>query len=389
MLILSNDDVSALLASLDVFQIIDILNALARALGDDTILRPLRQSFKHPQAASTTTLIMPTFASSCFSTKIVSLNTTSESKSTSLKGSLLLFSPDGSLDAVLNASEFTGFRTALASMIPFVLRFFPELVSEEYNVVGDIEPIPLKTVLICGAGLQAEWAIKLLLILCAHGGLGPPRITIINRSLDRAQALIKKVLLWYGEKILPVTNSIPAFGSYQLYLGIPLPEFLVSGADAIFCCTPSRDPLFSASELQSVEALKKTRYISAIGSYTPDMKEVHPNVLVDKVLKFSTLVDTIEGCEVESGEIIGAHKLLSQSEDPNATSEPWMREVGVLWHEAKESESLRPEIRRKMMGNVFYKSVGTGTMDLVVAKELVRIVRDGNCGVSGVDIPSF
>ncbi|KAF8425900.1 hypothetical protein EV426DRAFT_35412 [Tirmania nivea] len=383
MLILSNDDVSSLLSSLNSFQILEILNVLAKDLADDTILKVPRQSFKHPQPASATTLIMPTFTSSSSSVKIVSLDTSPESKNTSPKGCLLLFSQDGSLDAVLNASEVTGFRTALASMMPVILRFFPSLVCDKCELPADGRIPSLKTALIFGAGLQAEWAIKLLLILCAHNSLYSPRIIIVNRSLNRAQDLIKKVLRWYREKILPTTDSIPAFESYQLYRGTPHMTFLISEADAIFCCTPSHDPLFSAIELRSTTALTKTRYISAIGSYTPDMREIHPDVLVDKVLKFSTIVDTIEGCKVESGEIIGAHELSSRLEDPDV-SEFRMSELGVLWNQVKEGGSPR-----KIMENVFYKSVGTGTMDLVVAKELVRIVRDDNCGVSWVEVPGF
>jgi len=111
------------------------------------------------------------------------------------------------------------------------------------------------------------------------------------------------------------------------------------------------------------------------------MKEIHPGVLLDKVLKFSTIVDTSEGCEVESGEIIGAYDLFSRSDDPG---EFGLSEVGVLWKQAKEGECLR-----SIMENIFYKSVGTGAMDLAVAKELVKVVRDGNCGVSGVEVPGF
>ncbi|RPB23250.1 NAD(P)-binding protein [Terfezia boudieri ATCC MYA-4762] len=381
MLILSNNDVASLLSSLNCPQILDILDVLARALADDTVLQPPRQSFKHPQPASATTLVMPTLASSSSSFKIVSLDTSPESKNTSPKGSLLLFSLDGSLDAVLNATEITGFRTALASMIPVLLRFFPSLVCGKYEQLADGKGPSLKTALIFGAGLQAEWAAKLLLILCAHNKLYSPRIIIVNRSLDRARELIKKVLVWYEEKILHTTDSIPTFESYQLNRCTPQLMLLISEADAIFCCTPSRDPLFSAVELRSASALTKTRYISAIGSYTPDMKEIQPDMLVDKVLKFSTIVDTFEGCKVESGEIIGAYELLSRSDGPDV-SEFGVSEVGVLWNKAKENRFCR-----EIMENVFYKSVGTGAMDLAVAKELVKIVRDGNCGTYGVEVP--
>lgn len=104
-------------------------------------------------------------------------------------------------------------------------------------------------------------------------------------------------------------------------------------------------------------------------------------MLVDKVLKFSTIVDTFEGCKVESGEIIGAYELLSRSDGPDV-SEFGVSEVGVLWNKAKENRFCR-----EIMENVFYKSVGTGAMDLAVAKELVKIVRDGNCGTYGVEVP--
>lgn len=156
-------------------------------------------------------------------------------------------------------------------------------------------------------------------------------------------------------------------------------------ADAIFCCTPSCEPLFPGAYLLKEEALKKTRYISAIGSYTPDMQEVDPELL----LHYSShddmhpiIVDTIEGCGTEAGEIIAAREF----------DDFCIQEISQLWYfmqnSQNPSQTLQKIAKIFMTPNLLYKSVGTGTMDLAVARELVSIARE-SIPALGVEIPRF
>lgn len=366
MLILSNEDVSSVLSSYNASHIHHNINILAATLTSRDILLPTRQSFNHPSPSSSTTLIMPTFSPDSSSIKIVSLDNSPTSSRTSPQGSLLLFSEDGSLDAVLNSSEITAFRTALGSMIPLVIRFFPSVKNDDINLV------PLDEVLVFGAGLQAEWALKLLLELCCNHKTIPKAITIVNRTSSRAQSLIDKIESWYVSKILPTVKEVPMFRSYTTDTSNL--ESLVASADTIFCCTPSHEALFPASYLKTKEASQKTRFISAIGSYTPEMHEVAAELLDDRNMDFVIVLDNKEACLLEAGEITALKKL---------SSEHTFFEVGQEWIEASVTTNTK-----FLTHNIFYKSVGTGAMDLAIAQELVKVAREGP-QKTGTEISNF
>jgi ornithine cyclodeaminase/alanine dehydrogenase-like protein (mu-crystallin family) len=79
----------------------------------------------------------------------------------------------------------------------------------------------------------------------------------------------------------------------------------------VFGCTPSTEPLFDGRVWESVEGRKKGRLVVAIGSYTPEMREV-PGELIRRALVAGereagvVVVDTIEGALKEAGELIEA-----------------------------------------------------------------------------------
>ena len=380
MLVLTDEDVHTLLSSLNRSQIVKFMDSLARALTDTSMVQPPRQLIPNPEPSSLSTFIMPAFLPSGSSIKICALDSSEGSTNTSPKGSLLLFKPDGSLDAVLNAAEVTGFRTALASMIPFVLRFLPELVSDKYNKAHPTSlPPPLvpSQVVVFGAGLQAEWAVKLLLALCSPSdtaGRLLDKITIVNRTLSRADSLISKVRSWYKRSStnLPIRPALPTFECYELNeLNAVELEHLVAAADAIFCCTPAQKPLFPAAYLLTDEAQKQTRYVSAIGSYTPEMREVDPQLLEPSPFHFGQeiIVDSKDSCLLEAGELIAAQHLERLRNRPALS----MWEVGKVWEAAIRNKD---DWRVRMMRNVLYKSVGTGAMDLAIGKCLIRLARE-------------
>lgn len=384
MLVLTDDNVRNLLSSLNRPRIVKIMQSLARALADSSIVQPPRQSFPNPEPSRLSTLIMPTFASGSSSVKVATLDTSAGSTSTSPKGSLLLFSPNGTLDAVLNAAEVTAFRTALASMIPFVLRFLPELVSDEYHKTHPTPlPPPLvpSQIVVFGAGLQAKWAIKLLLALCSQSDTTDKlldKIIIVNRTLPRTDSLVSEIRSWYTCSSTNLSDrfALPTFECYEL--GSVELGRLVAVADAIFCCTPAQKPLFPAAYLLTDEAQKKTRYLSAIGSYTPGMQEVDPQLLEPSPFHFGQeiIVDSKDSCLLEAGELIAAQHLAFST---------W--EVGKVWEVAIENKD---DWRVRMMRNVLYKSVGTGAMDLAIGECLISLARElaVESGV-GIEVEGF
>lgn len=164
----------------------------------------------------------------------------------------------------------------------------------------------------------------------------------------------------------------------------------VRRADVIFCCTPSTAPLFPAEHLTSHEGRKKGRYISAIGSYRQHMVELHPDILRQAVAPEHkhhhhkhaqkggvVIVDSLSACMKEAGEIKQAGLTPEQ-----------LVEVGELVMVKRASmkdieEGGEGEVGLKkwlMGGNVIYKSVGLGLMDICAGEDLVMLARERGYG---------
>lgn len=292
-------------------------------------------------------------------------------QSTTPRGTVTMLDSTGYPVGIVNAEEMTAFRTALASTMMFQKRT---------NV---------HTVTVFGAGKQAYWHIRLALLFKADQ---IRHVNIINRSFERSIKLMKSFTMdenspphWRNG--IKFSALSPEFGEYGRLL-----KEEVRKADVIFCCTPSLDPLFPAEFLTSREGQRKGRYISAIGSYAPHMTEIHPDVF--KVAVASDhhhhhhkhaktggviIVDSLEACLKEAGEIIQA-KLKPEH----------LVEIGELMMIKKaatrEIELGGPGEKGLLewltRGNVIYKSVGFGLMDLVVGGDLVRLARERDVGTT-------
>lgn len=192
----------------------------------------------------------------------------------------------------------------------------------------------------------------------------------------------------------------------------------VRASNIIFCCTPnpSPNPLFPATYLTNPEGRKKGRYIACVGSYTSQMVELHPDVLryavaphhehrhVHKRQKEggAILVDSVEACLKFAGEVVKA-----------GLSPDQVVELGEIFMLKREREGIVKEGKAKgkgkkgegdgeegddddgchlqensglkewlTRGNVIYKSVGLGLMDVVVGNELLRISRERGVGMT-------
>lgn len=295
---------------------------------------------------------------------------------------------------MINAEELTAFRTALASTALFKKR----------KSVHDVT--------VFGAGKQAYWHIRLALLL-----RGPEvhHLNIINRSFDNAYKMVENLFKSETGRHLDhpkIAIITPNHGEYDRLL-----KDAIRAAAVIFCTTPASSPLFPASHLTSTEGRKKGRYIAAIGSYKPHMIELHPDILRQAVAPphgrhhhkharegGAIIVDTIEGCLREAGEIIqagleahevvelgelvmlkrDAEKRRKEDEDGRRMSESSFDKEGVeIGSRRKKDKSdggdggLRDWLEK---GNVIYKSVGLGLMDVVVGTELVRLADERGLG---------
>ncbi|KAL4891669.1 hypothetical protein BDV59DRAFT_61950 [Aspergillus ambiguus] len=290
-------------------------------------------------------------------------------RDTSPQGSVTLLDEESLPFGLINAHELTPFRTALTSTMVFNKRK------------------RVRTVVVFGAGKQAYWHIRLALVL---RGSEIKRVFIVNRSFDRAAQLLRDIYApenasWRGDvKFSAVSND---FGEYSRVIHDALHK-----ADAIFCCTPSITPLFPAHHLTSHEGRQKGRLISAIGSYKPHMTELDPDIIREEVtvqhshrhfhkhVKRSgvVVVDSLDAALKEAGEIIQAEVKPNQVVELGELL--MVRQAGRdLSQEDEDSKSLREWVEK---GNVIYKSVGLGLMDLVTGGDLVQLARQRKIGTT-------
>ncbi|SPJ77185.1 uncharacterized protein FTOL_06285 [Fusarium torulosum] len=326
--ILSNDQVNSILEGLTVDELDEFRHVLASSLHEfSTGVPALEEAFQQPEHTSTLhpetmarTLYMPSCAPCGMGCKVISLNSPeanlpSGAEQASPTGVVNLFRPDGSPLGIINASALTAFRTALASTC---------LVTRRNHV---------KTLTVFGSGLQAYWHIRLALMMRGHT---IKHVNVINhRWSDKATGLLKRfagispeIKKREGWSDTKFGLLVPAFHEYKR-----LVKDQIRDADVIYCCTASQKELFDGSILTSHEGRKKGRLIIAVGSLTPEMREL-PDDLVRLAAKRDDkphrhfhkhateggviVVDNIRGVLKEAGEIIaadiGPHQLVELGE---------------------------------------------------------------------------
>ncbi|RYP79420.1 hypothetical protein DL769_002969 [Monosporascus sp. CRB-8-3] len=360
--VLSGADLKQLLRGLRPCDVESLAEVLGQALvqyscRDERQYQPERCVVTRP--GGQVSLFMPATTEQSIGVKIVGIRPSLDPTSVSpdeklmpaLQSALTICDTLGHAVGILNAAELTAFRTALGSILLYRYRHATE------NIV------------VFGAGKQALWHIRLAVLLRGHN---IRRITVVNRSSQRTQDLVDSL----RESGLPSHISLEAFGGQESAANL-LEELLVS-ADVIFCTTPSTRPLFPAAFLMSENARAKTRFISAIGSYRPDMAEIDPELLrtvvnptgllSDQVWNGRIAVDSRDGCLQEAGELIAGGISANQ-----------IIEVGQIENSRMGSES-RGMKQWLESGLVFYKSVGIGIMDMAVGSKLMQLAQSKGIG---------
>ena len=323
-------------------------------------------------------------------------------KVNTIKGSITLLDGAGHTTGLLNAAELTAFRTALAST----------MLLKKRQSVHDVT--------VFGGGKQAYWHIRLAMLL-RPGEIH--HLNIVTRSFDTATDCIRRLHnpmpndpdydnhcgLSYHPKLQKAILT-PAHTEYERLL-----KEYVRASNVIFCTTPSSTPLFPASYLTNPEGRKKGRYIACIGSYKPQMIELHPDIVRYAVAPHhehkhhhkrqkeggAIIVDTVSGCFKEAGEVIQAKLtpdqvvelgelfMLKREANRKAAERGEKCEGGCQFQDdhgdahskkgGEDRDGLREWLTR---GNVIFKSVGLGLMDIVVGGDLVRLARQRNIGTT-------
>ncbi|KAH8730864.1 hypothetical protein GQ44DRAFT_823016 [Phaeosphaeriaceae sp. PMI808] len=336
----------------------------------------------------------------------------SSAKSTTPKGCLTLFDNNGAPRALLNAEEITAFRTALASTMLFKKR------------------------------QNAYWHIRLALLLRGpeihHLNIINRDFERVHQLISKLYQPHQETHDWD-----PTETHVPQYRDgadttlAQPKLQILTPDHreyerllksIIRSSSVVFFTTPSLTPLFPAPYLTNPEGRKKGRYLAAIGSYKPHMVEIHPDIIKQNVQPEHThrhfhkhaaqggaiVVDSVEACLKEAGEImqaglgpnevveIGELVMLKRDAERRRLecharkSEEGLDDGGVELGECEKTKEKRRGSKGKdgegedkaeksliewlQRGNVIYKSVGLGLMDVVVGMDLVRLADERGIG---------
>lgn len=453
--VLTDPQILGLLENLTAEELQDFQKNLKAALHEystatqSSVHLPERTSVTNA-ATGTNTLFMPSANSAGSGVKVITLSAADANKNEELPvvrptGAVTLFSSLGEPVGILHASTLTAFRTALASLC---------LVGKRTHV---------KTLTVFGCGEQAYWHVRLSLML---RGSTIRQVNFINRRFSPSCAAILK--RFYGVQAATKAREgwtdctfgvlTPGYGEYERLL-----EKQLLAADVIFCCTPSTQPLFNGAWLATHDARRKGRLIVAIGSYTPQMRELPIDIILQAVKPHEkghrhfhkhvieggvVVVDSLDGALKEAGELIeaglepkqlvelgelvmlhniaelesaigedltpetasivslnsypsnemdkltidsGRSAMSSVFESSSSRNSSPVRKYSSPFHRRSSSQGSTERQKKKSEkedamarwlagGNVIYKSVGLGLMDLTVGLHVVKFAREKGVG---------
>lgn len=355
LLVLGDADIHDILINLSKEEILTFRDVLAQCLRDFSVgaerkYQPLPGVINRPEGQKC--LFRPFTSASAVGTKIIVQPAPTSKAAGALHGMIAMCDPDGVPSGLLNAEEVTGYRTALSALIPYLWRRHTERI------------------VVFGAGKQALWHLRLALAL---RGDAIKSVVVINRTVSRAEELLAKMgkeneSRWKSAALMQHLD--PSRSDFQESL-----KSHISAADVIFCTVGATEPLFPVSYL-ATEERDRQPFISAVGSWQPDMIELDPGLLVHTVKRISpgskagsVLVDDREGVLQHSGEAarskIGAENVV---------------ETGEI-ESLRQRESDQGPLRHWMEeGLLVYKSVGVGMTDLAASNAILEIARQRQIG---------
>ncbi|HDZ8768656.1 TPA: ornithine cyclodeaminase family protein [Staphylococcus aureus] len=155
-------------------------------------------------------------------------------------------------------------------------------------------------------------------------------VFLYNKSKDKAKVFKSKILEDLPHLSVEIMDNT---------------KELVEKSDIINCQTRSVEPVFNA------ENVKAGTHINGIGSFTPEMREIDCNILLNAN---KVIFDDFAGVKSEAGEFIEANnKGIFKFEDVNGDLKDLVT-----------SESIRRSSEKEI---TVFKSVGTAYFDLAVA----------------------
>lgn len=239
-----------------------------------------------------------------------------------IHAAVLALDPEtGSIEAVIEGASLTALRTGAASGAA------TDLLSREDSRVGAI----------FGAGAQGRTQLQ---AICTVREL--EQVYIFDTNQVSAQQLVKESA---GQD--PIPQDVRIAGS---------PEEAVKNADIICAATTSKVPVFNSRDL------KPGVHINGIGSFTPDMIEIPPEIFPDSAI----FVGSKQGVMAEAGEILTA---IAQ----NLITEDQLVELGEVILSQKTGRSDPDQI-------TVFKSVGVAVQDAAASLLGLKNAREKGIG---------
>ncbi|KAL1935217.1 hypothetical protein VTP01DRAFT_4357 [Rhizomucor pusillus] len=312
--VLSQADVDALLAlgnesSAAALEIVDLMASTFATFSK----RPERAQAPHRIGVTTDqhkVLFMPSRLDTTTSIKVVSVPL-GDSKG-GLPGTVLVLDEaTGSVQAVMNATALTAVRTAAGSAV--ATRYFASQDS--------------KHLLVLGAGAQGRAHVDMMVAVRPS----IERVTIWNRGQERREKLVKDIQDTYPHL------KVQGVGMEDL-------ESAARNADIVCTCTNATEPILKGSWLKS------NVHLNCVGSYRLDMHEIDAETV--KTMK-ALIVDSVEACKAESGELVAS-----------SSPDQWV-EIGNIVADHQDTQHLQ---RQKTL----FKSVGVSVQDSAIAGLIVK-----------------
>lgn len=296
---------------------IDAVEQAFELLSSDHTVLPLRMNMAIP-AHQGSLLAMPAYVGGAVNGLGVKLLTLygenpGQRNLPAIQGNFVLFDPvDGRWLAVMEAGYMTAMRTGAATGVSIRHLARPDT----------------HTVTLFGTGAQAPFQLE---AACAERPIRQG--WIISRQLEHAEQFART----QGERLgisLTATTDI---------------EEAVRTSDLIITATNAHEPLFDG------DWVRPGTHISAVGSHTPDAREVDSKTLQRAVI----VTDQRSACLAEAGDILIP---LRAGEIAEADI---MGELGEIIHGQKPGRRSADEI-------TFFKSVGLAVQDVAVATWIVQ-----------------
>lgn len=289
---------------------------------------PLRTVIDVDKDSSSTAIFMPGYIKdkNALGMKIIDIYPDNIEKGlvTSPSTMILIDKDNGFIKTILDGTILTRLRTGAVSGAA------TEVLSNE----------DARSFLLIGTGGQAGTQLEAVLAV-----RDIEEAYVFDVNYERAEAFAKEMnekLKGYGAKILAIKELDEVLGD----------------VDIITTVTTSKKPVFDGNKV------KKGVHVNSVGSYTPDMQETPPELLVraDKIF-----TDTKEGVIEEAGDVIIPMK------EGKISKEKLAHELGDLLLGREVGRESKEEI-------TWFKTVGFAGLDLVAGEKIYQLAKEKGIG---------